>query len=255
MASKDYGFLGCGGYMVAPYLANGDFTNQWYDAGEANKFELKENTTDKDRISKKCATYGALASSIPIKQPSELNIEVSSLNTDNFAQLFLGESVTETTVTGTFDELHVVKLGRFTRLSVPNVLTLIVTDSGAVTTYTEGTDYKILNAKIGMIEILPTGAITDGESVKFVGTMGTTVASRIDAGTKVGRRVRILFVGTNLDNNANVTVEVYDVVLTPQSGVDFLADDFVSGEMSGRPVIDATEQTAYTVRDSLTYSA
>ena len=247
------GFLGCGGVILAPYLPTGVFSNQWYDMGEMDKFEITENVELKERPSKKCATIGQLASSVARKQPASLSMTMTTVNTDNFSTLFMADVKPLEISAGTFADVATANLNRMTRTSVPNINSVVVKNFDDTVTYAIGVDYDVVNSEIGLICYLDTGAIMTDDVVHITGSNLATNQLQIKGGSQTGRRFKVLFTGRNQENNKKVNVEVFDVVLIPESGVDFLADDFIQGSLTGKPVIDQIEETSYIVNNEVVH--
>ena len=251
--SKNAGFLGCGSVHVSPYV-NGAKSNAWFDFDECDKFEIKENVSEKTRKSKKCKTYGQLKSQIPIKEPVELSIAFSTMNKDNFATLFMSEAEDNTIAAGTFTEtVKNVQKGRSVHLAVRNIdpATVSVKSADGTTTFAVGTDYTIENAKLGFIALPETSGIPAGDLL-IAGDNAESKSVRMVGGSKYDRRYSVKFVGTNLDTDEPTLVIVHDVRLAPQSGVDFLADDFTMGELTGKPVLDSETNETYFVDTEIT---
>jgi len=247
MSNNTSGFLGCGTVFIAPFVS-GKPTQQWYDLDEVQKFEIKENTSEKERKSGRCDTLGQLKDQVVLHEPADLSIAFSTINKDSIGLLLLADSVDVDIAAGTFtNEVIRVKKGRSVILPQQNIKTLEVTNDTQTTTYVEGTDYKITNAGLGMVLILETGNIDDDKHAVFSGTTGSVKKTTINGGSSFNKRVSVMLVGKNQVTGENVTCYIEDVRLQSQSGVDFLADDFISGDVSGKPVIGATSGKTYEV--------
>jgi len=105
----------------------------------------------------------------------------------------------------------------------------IVVDDGAVTTYTEGTDYEY-NTRLNMIKALSTGAIPDGADVTINGTKAAVTGQRISVATKTATRVKIVVDGLNLAEagNPDVLATAWQVLLTPDGDLDIIGESHVN---------------------------
>jgi len=92
-----------------------------------------------------------------------LNITMKSVKPAHMARL-IGADLTAKTAASVTDEAVTGRHGKFLKLAHVKVSNLVLTDSTGVTTYVANTDYK-LYADEGMVEILATGSITDGQSL------------------------------------------------------------------------------------------
>ncbi|WP_432745769.1 hypothetical protein ABXJ76_07820 [Methylobacter sp. G7] len=240
------GFLGSGRIYVDRKVA-GVFQGFKY-IGNATKFEIKENSEKKERISKDRANYGSALNTVFIKKPAEVNIALDDLDKDSLALVFLGNtsavSVTGAAVT---DEVATGFKGLILKTAQRKISAVVITDSTAVTTFALGTDYEITDASLGLIKVLATGTITDGQSLKIDYTYASMTSNKVAGGTNSNIIVRILFDGINQADQSKAVVNVFEGVLSPTSGVDFLADDFTSMELAGIANVPTGGTSAYEV--------
>jgi hypothetical protein len=227
------GFLGCG--KLYGNRTVGGVSQGWSHLGNATKLGLKSNSELKEQISKSCATYGQALNAVVLKKPDDLTISLDDLNKDNLAIVFLGDSSQKVVVAGTVtSEPQTAVFGKLIELANGNVSAVVVTNVGAVVTYTEGVDYKIDNASVGFIEIIESGSITDGLDLEITYVNGGITSSLVKGGTNSSVKMALKLVGKNLVDDSNVTVNIWEAVLSPQSEIDFLADDYSVIELNGR---------------------
>lgn len=238
------GFLGSGDLYYNRVVGGVD--QGWLRMGNATKMEIKENTELKERKSKGKATYGQVLDSVAVKQPAELAITLDDLDKDVLAMAFLGD-VTDIDVTGAsiIDEGHATgKYGGFVRLAFGNVSNVVVTDSATgLITYAPNVDYKVVSADTGMIQLLKGDgtddiaedeAYDDGVSgLKISYDYGTFTGSKVSGGTTSSIKVGLLLDGENFADQTKVNVDVWEAVLAPQTGIDFLQDDFATLDLNG----------------------
>jgi hypothetical protein len=242
------GFLGCGTVYFNRRVSG--VYQGWQEIGNATKFGIKSNSTLKERKSKKCNSYGQPVDAVSIPDPSELSIDTDTINRQNLAMAFLGNdyalSVAASTVT---DEVIIapVVAGASMVTALPNISAVVLTDSGASTTYVEGTDYTVSNAVIGMIDIIDGGAITSAQSLLVDYASGGVSGIRITGGTESQINVAIKLVGKNLVNDNGVVVDVWDAIISPNSEIDFLSDDFSNIQLTGRIQLDESKGNGYEV--------
>lgn len=124
--------------------------------------------------------------------------------------------------------------------------------SGAITgaagtAYDEGEDF-IVNATLGWVKALSTGAITDGEPLKVSGAYGAVAGKEISGGTESQIRAKFKLDGVNFVDNAPCITTVHEAVISADAAFDFLADDFNNVTLKGKPKTPAGFVAPFTVR-------
>lgn len=227
----------------------------WLGFGNATKFEIKENAEIKTRKSKQKSTYGQTLDSVPIKGDAEIAITLDDIDKDNLALAFLGTvsalAVTGATVTA---EAHVANLGASIRTVQRKISTVVVKDQPGTTTYVENTDYSIEDATMGLVKIIDGGGISQGDSIQVDYAYGSIAGSKVEGGTDASIRVALMLDGENFADQTPVLVDVWEAELSPQSGVDFLADDFATLELNGTLTTPSGQTSAYKVETNIVYS-
>lgn len=247
------GFLGSGRIYVNRKV--GAAYQGFHYIGNATKFEIKENSEKKERISKDKANYGSALNTVFVKKPAEVNITLDDLDKDNLALVFLGAtsavSVAGATVT---DEVVTGYKDKIFQTAQRNISAVVLTDSAGTTTFVLNTDYQITDAKLGLIKVLTAGAITDAQSLKIDYTYGAMTSNKVAGGTNANIIMKVLLDGVNQADQSLAVVNVWEAVLSPTSGVDFLADDFTSLELAGTANVPTGGTEAYTVELDVAYT-
>lgn len=227
----------------------------WLSFGNAIKFEIKENAEIKTRTSKQKDTYGQTLDSVPIKGDAEISITLDDIDKDNLALAFLGTvsnvAVTGATVTA---EPHVAKLGASIRTVQRKISTVVVKDVTGVTTYVLDTDYIIENVTMGLIKIIDGGGISQEDVLHIDYTYGSITGSKVEGGTDASIRVALMLDGENFADQSPVLVDVWEAELSPQSGVDFLDDEYATLELKGTLTTPSDKSSAYAVETDTVYS-
>lgn len=247
------GFLGCG-ELFYNRKVNG-VSQGLVRFGNATKLEIKENSETKQRISKQCNSYGSALNSVSIAQPPQISLMVDDIDTDNLALLFRGttETMSQSGATITAEAKTVTKLGTMVRTDNANISSVAVKSVGGATTYVDGTDYEVINASVGLIEIKSTGSITVGD-IEIDYTAAAVTSDLVKGGTDQDVKVALLMVGTNLADQTSVQVEIHESVLSSESGLDFLSDEFASAEFSGTANVDSVKGNAYEIQTTIVNS-
>ena len=122
----------------------------------------------------------------------------------NLARMVFGSVTLDAGATIT-SETHTAYLGKYLILSNINVQSFTsLTDVGAATTYTAGTDYEIIDLAAGMILILDGGAITEGQEVEA--NYATGDSEVVSAFSKPNTEYWLRFNGLNTAENNNPVV-------------------------------------------------
>ena len=235
--------LACGDLYFSR-IVNGVYQG-FVKVGIASSMAVKPNSTLKEQISKSCANYGQVEESVAIPAPTEITISVGDLNKQNLAIQFLGTSIDNLVTAGTVTSapFTVQKLGNVAVLPHKNISNLAVKDTGASITYTLGTDYELNNATAGLITPLVGGAITDNQVLEVSYDYTAMKSATIKGGTESQIKVGIMLVGKNLVDGKGLTLNVWRTTLAPTSAVDFLSDDFVKMELSGKAeIVDGKDE-------------
>lgn len=247
------GFIGSGTLHFERVV--GGVSQGWLRFGNAIKFEIKENAEIKERKSKMRGSLGATLDSVAIKQSAELAITLDDLDKANLALAFLGDVVDGAIVGASItSEAQTAYVGKSVKTDFRNISALAVKDVSEVTTYVLDTDYAITNAEMGFIEILSGGGISDGDVLHLDYTYGTVTSSVVRGGTNSSIKMALKMDGENFADQSKVVVDVWEAVLAPQTGVDFLADDFATIELSGSLVKPDNKVSAYEIEMGVVYS-
>lgn len=235
------GLLGSGDLYFDRYSDTGASTG-YVSVGNATVFSIKENAELKERISKQRDTFGQALDAVYIKQPAEITVTIDEASRENLAMALLGTgsvvaagspvAVTNEPITAAHD--------RAVKLANENVSTVVVTNTAGTTTYVVGTDYTV-NARLGLVTALSTGAITDAQAL-HVDYSHTTPAQIVVSGSvQPVIHGRFLLDGKNQVTGKDVRVEC-EARVSPTEAVDFLSGDFVPMTLQGKIV------GGYTVR-------
>lgn len=248
------GFLGSGDLYYNRVV--GGVSQGWFRFGNATQFEITENAEITERISRQAATYGQVLDSVAIKRPAAISVTLDDLDHKNLALAFLGTTapanVTGATVT---DEAATApSSGGSFRTAFGNISAVSVSGPAGTPVYVAGTDYEVLDAAMGLIRIIEGGALSGGETLEVDYTYGTSASNKVSGGTQASIKVALLMNGKNLADDSAAKVEVLEAVLTPESGVDFLSEDFATLELTGTLNTPSGQTSAYTVETDIVVS-
>ena len=247
------GFLGSGDLYYNRVVAGVD--QGWLRFGNATKMEIKENAELKERISRQKNSYGQVLDSVAIKQPAEISVSLDDLDKDNLALVFLGD-VVDAAVTGASAtaESQTANIGRALKTDFRQISAIVIQDVTDTTTYVLDTDYTVDSAELGLITPLAGGAITEGDVLHIDYTYGSVAGDKVQGGTNSSVKVALMLDGENFADQSKVLVNVWESVLTPQTGVDFLSEDFTTLELNGTLNTPTGKPSGYEVETNLVYS-
>ncbi|MDS4056437.1 hypothetical protein [Accumulibacter sp.] len=203
---------------------------------ECGKFEIKPNTELKEQVSRGKTTYGQVIESVAIQRPADLSVELNELDKEGLTLALLGTNAAWSQGGGTITAEAIVAVhDKWVSLSKTNfaVAGFSVTHASGTPTYVLGTDYDV-NYRLGMVRIKSTGAVLNGASVKVNGTYQASAGTRIAGGTQAQVRAEFVLDGVNFADNLPCICTVWEAVMAPDTGFDFLADGFGKITLKGR---------------------
>jgi len=176
---------------------------------------------------------------------ASVNVTMESFDIKN---LSLGLYGTDTTMAGGAVVSEAVTaplvLGQTVALAhigVDTVTPLVLTDTGAVTTYVEGTDYT-MNPEVGSINILVGGSIVAGQALEA--TYNYAAYDQVDALTTSQPERWLRFEGLNTaSGNKSVTVDVFKFTADPLAELALISEDIGQIQLAGGALADNTKTT------------
>lgn len=228
----------CAGNVFLDRLVDGERTGE-HGPINATKFAVNPGSAEKiDRVSYMRDTYGQALDSVVFPGTPSLAIETDDAAAEVLQYALLGTlsdiTATSGTVTaGTPDEV-VAHLNRWCKLAHRGVSNVVVKDEtvSPVETYVNNTDYT-LDATSGMIKVLSTGNINDGNTLSVTYSYGALTSQQIIAATNTEIRAYVRLEGKNLANQKKVSIICHEAVLTPNGELDIAGKAFIKFGLSG----------------------
>ena len=227
-----------------------DGTQQGFlPVSNATQMAINQGVEFKEQISRKRDTRGQLLESVAIPQPGEINLSLDEINRGNLAMVSLGtvENLDEGAATLT-DEPVTLKGYNWTEIGYRNLKEsgFSVSESGG-TSLTVGTDVEV-NYRLGLIRALRGGSLTgEGDDITITGETNALTGSRIKGATRPQIRARLLLDGRNMVDDKPLLVTVDEAILRPNEAIDFLSEEFVTAQMTGRMITQPGKVSPYTV--------
>jgi len=225
-----------------PYLGSGKIYARVAGAsaglmyiGNASKLELAV-AEDKQKLKDFSKPGGGTYATVSRVSEATLSMTLADLNKTNVARALFG---TESAIVGAavVDEVVTAYKSAIVPLLHPNPTTVTVTDSTAVTTFSAVTDYEV---RAGGIYILPTGTITDAQSLKVDYTYAAY--DKVEAMTSSSITLELHFEGLNEANSGKpVIVDVYRAQLSPTKALSLLGETFAELQVEAEILADTSK--------------
>lgn len=188
-------------------------------AGDSPELRIEASSSQTD-IRENVSGQRNIASSLAGEKTFAISITFQSSKAEHLKTRLQGDLTTK--VAGSVvDEVVTGYHDKFVQLANVKCSNIVVTDSTAVTTYVANTDYVAYGDE-GMIEILSTGSITDGESLKV--DYDYAAQKRIAVNPQ-DKEWQLVFPGINRRRDSKRgRLTVYKMSLEP-GGVNIIQDD------------------------------
>lgn len=251
------GFIGKGDVLFNVYDPDEGRFVGWVEAGNAIKFEIKPNSEIKEMELRGLSTYGQVGETVAMTKPADLSITLTKASRENLTLAFMGTQVAINQAAGTVsDEAVTLRVGGGVQLSKKNLSAtgFVLEPAAAGTPYVLDTDYTV-TWRLGMVFVVPGSALD--VAVKAAGTTGLAVlatfthnaytGARIKGATQPQLRCQVKLNGANMVDDRPVICEVFEAILTPDAGFDFLAEDWVEVPLKGRMKTPTGKTEPFTV--------
>lgn len=194
------------------------------------------------------------------KMSETYDLVCNNFNLDNLALLFMADSNSpqdfDQAVTEVQNVAHIAVIGpgKFVKIKdassnwLYSITSAIVKSGNPSTTttsapYVEDTDWEWVSKDRGIIKILSTGSITDGETIYIDITPSLISGRRLvypQTGSIINGKAMLVW---SRNNNAEQTVREADVTISTNAA-NFQVEDYSDLTLSAKVVSDVTETTA-----------
>ena len=227
----EFSYIGKGEILVAPYDGSAGLRKI------GNVKDLKFSVSEEEKsVQDYQSSGGGKANSISRITGVSLAVSMMDRIAENIALATKGASSAVAAGAAT-DEVHTGYHGQYIALLNHVVPTsIVVKDSTAVTTYVLDTDYTV-DAN-GLIKILSTGSITDGETLKV--SYSYVAHNAVQALVNAGIEYKAVFVGLNeAQSDKPVVVTVHRLKFGAAKDYSLISDDFSPLDIEGQALKDA----------------
>lgn len=230
---------------IDPYIARLSVGANLGYFGPVNTTKIAITSPDPDiivRPSKLRSTYGQALDSYSAPKPTEIELTFDDMAPDLLSMGLLGVPAAYTQADGTgasgsFTARH----DRWVAIGKNNL------SAFAITGKTEGTDF-VVDLSAGLVKALSTGTIADAASTNYTASWPARSGKKIIANTTTSLQLALYGRGTNLFNQEDVDLEVYQANVAPSGALEFISSDPVSITLKGTLIVPAGKTGPYELR-------
>lgn len=208
--------------------------------GNVEEFSIELTDEKAEKFTSQNQSAG-LYKSVTTKRTSVLAVQADEFAIANIALGMMGDE-DETVQAGGAVVAEVltasVILGKYYKTAELGIsaITLTADPGGTPVVLVLGTDYVVLDAIAGVIQILPTATgVTDGEDIEIDYTSAAytaaTALGRVKGATKTSIEGSVLFI-PDPSTGPKLLIEVWRVSVSPNGPVGFISDDYANFTLS-----------------------
>lgn len=224
-------YSGVGTLYMRPLDSSGAAAGDYVRVGEAYPLSVKVSTNQIKKKSRMVATAGqTIGSKVEIDEIAG-SLTLHEAIADNLAWALSGSKVALTGTSGSVSDEAVTApaAGEYVKLTKGDISSVVVTTSPAGTTYVENTDY-IVDTQLGLLTIVSTGDISEDDALLVSFDYAAESGYKVNIGTSTQIRVQLLGHLRNEFTQADLTIELDDVVLSANQEINFISEDGSEGE-------------------------
>lgn len=167
-------------------------------------------------------TLGQIGDSYTRITDSTISFAMNRYDPRIVAMFFAGSAVDITAVAGAYTATVTAIHDKWVPIEVIDLSTCTVKDSAEATTYTVNTDYEI-NLRLGMIKVLSSGTIGDGDELHLSGDKAAASGFKVTGATQPVVNVGLYFDGKNYVDGSDLKMRVWKAQLVADGDFDVLA--------------------------------
>jgi hypothetical protein len=203
--------------------------------GNCKSISIKGDSDTEEVTSTDRDDYGVVLFSDTLPKPHTVDFVFDGFDVELFAAAFSGEASTSTQASGSTGASPieiVANLDRFVAIGKRMVSAVVVKNSAGTTTYVEGTDYTV-NARLGMIQALSTGSITDAATLQVSCSYAAINGSLISGATRTTLTARVLIDGKERSSGRDFIFDGKKVRLAATTEITLIGDKFAEVSFTG----------------------
>jgi hypothetical protein len=243
-------FSGQGAFLLADRDGSGNPLG-FRPVGNVSALTLSIETTEFEHTE---SCTGARAIDLVIVQEinATLTVTMECLFRENLALALFGSS-SAIAAGSVANEAVVARHDLWVSLANIDVSSVVVTDVGGATTYTEGSDY-LCNEKAGSIFVLSTGLIADAQNLEIdYDFAAQDDVQAVLTSTGAIKYARFEGLNTALDPNSSAVVDIFKAQVQPLAELALINDEIAQMEVEFQILSDplqATDSKFFTIRKS-----
>jgi hypothetical protein len=211
--------------------------------GEVDKLELNPSATTKDYFTMSKANSIKMQQNIT-NQTHEVDLQFREYQPANLAIALLGDAIVLTQAAeAVLTEVLTTKAlpGYVYQTRYRNISGVVPAVAGGLGVL--GTDFEVLDPKLGLIHVLPGTAVFDGTKALTLDYAGAAIAAadgklQVQGGTESKIEGKLVFVGDPANGPA-VDVEVWRVRFQPSGAIALITDDYGTIPLKGEAMDDS----------------
>lgn len=223
MAARAYSLVGT--IYFGLLNANKQLVGGFFKVGNVYPMKLKVETEQKTQLSRMRETAGQNLDTLNRLKAITGSMDLHQWLPKTLAWGLSGGATALTAASGTVavPEAITAVHDEFVRLAHKSVSSVVVKDATDVTTYVVGDDYTV-NAALGMIEVLSTGAIANSATLHVTYAYGAESGYKVDIGTSTLIRVAILVDGEDEFTGDAINAEFYSAVISSGAEIGIISE-------------------------------
>ena len=216
----------------------------WTNKIYTGKLLLQTQGQLKELLSLGRDDYNQVIGAVSDPQPAELGFSLRDLNLDAYKMVWLAtQSAYSQSNAAVTDETINFRVGYAGKTVKRNISATVLTSKPAGTNYVLGTDYTVVNARLGLIMPVPGSSLATAIAAAdpnvgldcFIDYTPATIAgAQLAGGAQPSITGEILFDGKNRESGKPIVVEVPSAVITPSSAVNLLDPNFIEADFTAR---------------------
>jgi len=230
--------LGRGKVYFDRFDASGNPTGERF-LGNCPTFEITPTSEDIKKYSSADAAADLIASDV-LRTTLALRIVGDEFTKENLAMALFGDNSTlsQTGASVTDEAIAGVLQGRYYALAYRDVSNVVVTDTGGVTTFVEGTDYTV-DATTGRIYVIVGGGIADDTDLEVDYDYATISLPTVRGMNQTSVKGKIRFIGDPA-RGPKWEIEIWRASVHADGAMGFISDEYANFTMTGDIESDAT---------------
>jgi len=220
-----------------------------FDAGNVTDFSISPQAEELEIIDTGNANYGQAADTMIDAQPTTFSFNVNRFNLDNWAVAFGGTYAARTAAEKPVAAANYTAppLGGMIKLVGLDVKSIVIQDETDTDTYVEDIDYKVVDAALGIIQILAGGGIAEGDVLHIAYSTSAESGFLLSGGTKTSRFLRMWGRGINRFNNKRCLINIGRGSVKSGGAFSFVGTDAAAMQFDGVANVPTDGSAVFTI--------